>query len=414
MVVGWNLYNGWYGSGFEGFGKYLDKHHELLPDKPLLVTEYGAGHDPRLTSSAPERFDFTAEYAMQYHKVYIDEMEKRDFVAGGLIWALNDFSSEGRGDAVPHINNKGLCDIYRVPKESYWFYKSIWCNEPFAQVWTPYPGILISGNPGAETGEQTKQAVKIYTNIDSLNIFLNGTDMGCYHSESGLLEAILPLRDGENTFDLANANGLYSEEFDFDFLSDPGTMPANAGDIDLHISSGDHRYFWDDSKQELWLPDRPYTPGSWGYIGGESLKVKTRHGVKPSSDHQIFDTSLDPLFQTQQLAPQAYRFDLPPGNYKVTLLFAELSSSSESENLAYNLGDDVVTDKLQDRVFSVQINGDEVLDFFNIFEVNGSFGAVSRSHDIEVKGEEGLYIEFIKESGDPVISGIEIHSMISR
>ena len=41
QVIGWNLYYGWYAPDFEGFGKFLDKHHQLLPDKPVMVTEYG-------------------------------------------------------------------------------------------------------------------------------------------------------------------------------------------------------------------------------------------------------------------------------------------------------------------------------------------------------------------------------------
>ena len=410
MIVGWNLYNGWYGSGFSGFGKFLDRHHAEIPDKPILVTEYGAGHDPRLSASESKRFDFTAEYAMRYHLVYIEEIEKRDFVSGGMIWALNDFSSEGRGDAVPHINSKGICDTDREPKESYWQYRAIWSKEPFARIWTNYPGILLANNSLTGSGEPGNQTVKIYTNIDSLRLSLNGDNKGFYQSKSGLLEALLPIRNGENNIDLYSANGEVSESLSFNFQAAPGSLNADDGGIDLHISCGDHRYLWDENSHELWLPDRPYTPGNWGHIGGESLKVKTRHGVKPSSDRQIFNTALDPLFQTQQVSPEAYQFDLPEGSYEIKLLFAELSSSEESENLAYNLGDDAIMKPLQKRVFSVEMNGNEVLKSANLIGMNGSYGAIVKSFEIAVIGEEGLEIKFMKEQGDPVISGIEVRS----
>ena len=94
MVVGWNLYQGWYGSGFGGFGRFLDEHHSLLPDKPLLVTEYGAGHDPRMITDDPKRFDFSAEYSMLYHQNYVKEMEERDFGDTILSKRLtNDYSN---------------------------------------------------------------------------------------------------------------------------------------------------------------------------------------------------------------------------------------------------------------------------------------------------------------------------------
>src|SRR5690606_9697302 len=58
-VVGWNLYQGWYSPGLNGFAAYLDRHHKELPDVPVMVTEYGADAETRLHSFRPERFDKT-------------------------------------------------------------------------------------------------------------------------------------------------------------------------------------------------------------------------------------------------------------------------------------------------------------------------------------------------------------------
>ena len=38
-ILGWNLYQGWYSGKSEDFAKYLDKNHEVIPTKPLIITE---------------------------------------------------------------------------------------------------------------------------------------------------------------------------------------------------------------------------------------------------------------------------------------------------------------------------------------------------------------------------------------
>ena len=101
-LVGWNLYLGWYGGALEDFGKFLDQHHKTLPDKPLLVTEYGSDADGRLHSFSPERFDKTVEYTTNFHKVYLREMMDRPFVAAAIIWNLAEFNSEQRAETTPH------------------------------------------------------------------------------------------------------------------------------------------------------------------------------------------------------------------------------------------------------------------------------------------------------------------------
>lgn len=124
QIVGLNVYQGWYSGTFDGFENVLAKAHSTLPDKVLLVTEYGADCDIRLRSAAPERFDFTLDYALQYHRHYLRVIRQMDYIAGSAAWNFNDFSSEARGGASPHFNLKGLVTTHRLPKPTYWFYQS--------------------------------------------------------------------------------------------------------------------------------------------------------------------------------------------------------------------------------------------------------------------------------------------------
>lgn len=124
QIIGLNIYQGWYAGTFDGFEKVLENAHAALPDKILLVSEYGADCDIRLRSAQPERFDYTLDYALLYHRHYLDVIRRTDYLAGAAAWNFNDFASETRGGATPHLNLKGLVTTHRIPKPTYWFYQS--------------------------------------------------------------------------------------------------------------------------------------------------------------------------------------------------------------------------------------------------------------------------------------------------
>ncbi|HEY9298816.1 MAG TPA: glycoside hydrolase family 2 TIM barrel-domain containing protein, partial [Phormidium sp.] len=86
QVVGWNIYAGWYSGVFTDFGKFLDDQHEKFPNRPIIVSEYGADSDSRLHSLNPQRRDFTAEYQRRLHESYLQQIEARAFVAGSSLW----------------------------------------------------------------------------------------------------------------------------------------------------------------------------------------------------------------------------------------------------------------------------------------------------------------------------------------
>ena len=67
-IVGWNVYNGWYGGDTKGFAETVDEEHRNFPQRILAVGEYGAGSDKRLHSLHPQSFDFSIEYQQKYHE----------------------------------------------------------------------------------------------------------------------------------------------------------------------------------------------------------------------------------------------------------------------------------------------------------------------------------------------------------
>ena len=144
MIVGWNLYFGWYVPDMEGFGTFADRAHERVPHKPMLITEYGAGADPRISSFKPQRFDFSVNWELDFHRAHLRQILERPYIAGSAVWNMFDFGSESRIDAVPHVNNKGLCTFDRQPKAPYFVYQQYLRKDLTVDIPQPQPQVVLA------------------------------------------------------------------------------------------------------------------------------------------------------------------------------------------------------------------------------------------------------------------------------
>ncbi|MBT8319066.1 MAG: glycoside hydrolase family 2, partial [Gramella sp.] len=118
-VIGWNLYFGWYTPGLENLGKFLDEQHRKYPNRPLLISEYGPGSDSRIQTNDPKPWDFSEAYQLKSHVSYLNQVIERDYMLGMAAWNFADFGSSGRQDSRPYINQKGLVNFNREPKDVY-------------------------------------------------------------------------------------------------------------------------------------------------------------------------------------------------------------------------------------------------------------------------------------------------------
>ena len=123
-VIGHNIYSGWYSNTIQSLDEKVENLHRQMKGRPQLMSEYGADCDVHLRSAQPEKFDYTIDYAMLYHRHYLHLLMTTDLMEGGTAWNLSDFHSEARGGAIPHLNLKGLCTLDRTPKATYYFYQS--------------------------------------------------------------------------------------------------------------------------------------------------------------------------------------------------------------------------------------------------------------------------------------------------
>ncbi len=141
-VISINQYAGWYWGDVESAGPLFDWYHRRFPNKPMLISEFGADasygkHDE---SDSPEKF--TEEYQAYILEETWRQIRDRDFVSGGMPWIFADFRCGWYGPMHPiyHWNEKGVLSHARSKKLGYHTLKRI------------YAGIEEGGNkvPGAD------------------------------------------------------------------------------------------------------------------------------------------------------------------------------------------------------------------------------------------------------------------------
>ena len=412
-LVGWNLYQGWYSGTLPDFGKFLDKHHQELPNKPVLVTEYGSDADIRLHNFNPERFDKSIEYTTILHQSYMKDIMNRPFVAAAIVWNLAEFSSEQRAETTPHINAKGLLTWDRKPKDGYRFYQSNLLNSPYLQIgskeWNARTGFSIS-----ETELICPQPITVFSNQKKVTLKLNGKEIDTRASVQGIVNFEVPFVNGINEITVSsNENGKEINDhaaIRFTMLSQ-NLKSQNLQFNEMSISVGDKRFFFDEKNAQTWIPEQPYKTGSWGYVGGQVFIVKgsTRTGYGATKD--IIGTDDDPIYQTQRTGIEQFRFDVPNGKYEITLHFAELLSPAKANDLVYNLGNAAAPEEFKERSFNVLINGQELLTNVSNSGYLEPLHAVSTKHTIILNNNEGITLDFKALKGETILNGIQLRKV---
>lgn len=174
-VIGFNHYFGWYHGALQEFATWLDLQHENRPDLRIGMSEYGAGanvaqhDDPTHQPVAKSQFH-PEEWQATFHEAYWQTLEKRPWVWCKVIWVMFDFASDGRNEGgTPGRNDKGLVTTDRkTRKDAYYWYQANWSTHPVLH--------LTSKRFTART--QPSTPVKVYSNLDTVELRVNGTSLG--------------------------------------------------------------------------------------------------------------------------------------------------------------------------------------------------------------------------------------------
>lgn len=404
MIVGWNLYQGWYGGKSEDFGPALDRIHAAMPDKPLIVTEYGADVDPRIHAENPIRFDKSLAYGMEYHQIYINDILKRPFIAGAAAWNLSDFSSETRSETMPSVNNKGLLTLERQPKNTYFLYKAYFGKQPYVKIG--------DGVWKLRSGFTAQQAVSVISNLDSIVLIINGKKLEKKAVVNHVVNWNIIYKSGKNELEAVGyKNGKrYLDKSAIEFILQPEAFLSSSKP--LNILLGAQRQFIDNQNQ-IWLPSKAFTERSWGTIGGEPFKIKNSSRQQYGSDKDIKGTLNDPIYQTQLVGLDGFELSVPKGKYQVTLHFAELMGNGIQSVLPYNL-DSLIAEGKEvppQRVFDVYLNDKMVIKALNIAARYGIAKKVVYKFDCVVTDEKGVRLSFKSIAGKPILNALQIKKL---
>lgn len=386
-VVGWNLYQGWYEpmkdkSGTNLFGKFLDEQHAKYPRRVIIISEYGAGSDSRIHTTDPQQFDFSVEYQNYYHEQILNQIDERSFIAGSAAWVMFDFPSEGRNDTRPWINEKGLVNENRTPKEIFYFYKSRFSNQPVLRIASKdWRDRTVSYQKRKQ--KQFDEPVTIFSNLKKVTLSVNGHTVGSREpGDNDYINWSVPMKIGANHLVAkARSHGKnYSDDLTIN-LAYRGDFSGGRGSSTLMlVNAGSHYQFYP-KPGVVWETDQSQNGHNWGYDGGKEGHTSAN----------ILDTADDPVYQNYREGMSKYHFNAPPGSYVVKLYLAE--------------PDFGVPDK---RVFSISVNGQDLFNHLDLAATYGKDVPVSRAIQVNVKNDKGIMISFTSTEGKTLVNGISI------
>lgn len=389
-VVGWNLYQGWYVDKLEDFNKWCEDQHRRYPHHPMIISEWGAGSDRRLHTTEGRAFDFSMEYQQTYVEHYLPFIEEKEWISGCTYWNFIDFNVAARQESMPRVNNKGLFYNDRTPKDVAYYFKSMWRKD--------IPVLRIASRDWkVRVGKEGEtQQIKLYSNLPEVELFVNGESAGKQATDNchAVFNVVLPVGTSVLTAQGVYGNKPVEDVMTIDFRSLPD---LSEGD-ELAINVGSNCFFTSALSKLTWLPDRPYVPGSWGYVSGEAR----------STTSEIVNTVDVSLYQTRREGEFTYKIDAPDGNYEVELLMADVTRPAAQ--LANLLGKNKSEETAGETRFNIVICGRQVETNFSPAD-GGRYRTAFKRRYIVCNEEGCITIALEAVKGKPFISGIKVRKL---
>lgn len=195
-VTAFNRYFGWYVGAAQDFAAWADRIHRQFPRARVGVSEYGAGASVVQHEAAPARPQPASrwhpeEYQAIFHETYWNAMRTRPFLWCKFVWNMFDFAVDQRNEGdTPGRNDKGLVTYDRkTRKDAFYWYKANWSDQPVLYI--------TSRRYTRRTSPATD--VKVYSNADSVELFVNGISKGRRAGENHIFRwAGVALKEGDN------------------------------------------------------------------------------------------------------------------------------------------------------------------------------------------------------------------------
>ena len=154
--------------------------HSESPDKILQQVRTGVGSDEQKGDASlfggaarvSKDGDWSESYLCNLIDWHLKEQETMPYMTGSAYWPFKDFSTPIRPDnPIPYMNQKGVVERDLTKKESYYVFQSWWTKAPMAHIYG-HSWPVRWGDAGEE------KMVKVYSNCDDAELFVNGKSYG--------------------------------------------------------------------------------------------------------------------------------------------------------------------------------------------------------------------------------------------
>lgn len=161
-----------------------DSVHAAFPDSPMIASEIASEIGTRGIYATEAWENYRGDPGRGHVSAYsivagpsgqtVEDawppVAAREFIGGAFVWAAFDYKGEPRPFGWPVINcHYGSMDICGFPKDSYYYYKAWWTDEPVLHL---FPHWNWPGREGREI------PVWVHSNCDEVELFLNDVSLG--------------------------------------------------------------------------------------------------------------------------------------------------------------------------------------------------------------------------------------------
>jgi beta-galactosidase len=162
--------------GFNYNLKVHDDWHKAHPKKPSVGSETASTISTRGIYSTDKLRNWVSAYDLN-HTSWSQLAEEwwkfyaaREWLAGGFAWTGFDYRGEPTPYGWPSISSQfGIVDTCGFPKDNFYYYKAWWGSEPVLHLFPHWNWEQRNGEP---------ISVWVHSNLDSVEVFLNGKSQG--------------------------------------------------------------------------------------------------------------------------------------------------------------------------------------------------------------------------------------------
>jgi len=163
-------------AGYNYMDPGAEEFHKKHPDKPVMGTETVSAVGTRGIYITDRTKGFVSSYdpytttGRASAEGWWRFCNARQWLSGGFIWTGFDYRGEPSPYQWPNISSQyGIIDTCGFPKDSFYYYQSWWTAKPVLHL---FPHWNWPGMEGKEI------AVWAYSNLDRVELFLNGKSLG--------------------------------------------------------------------------------------------------------------------------------------------------------------------------------------------------------------------------------------------